>query len=264
VLSLASVGLQELDLPTATAVVRDVNDRLAEVVRAHPGRFAAFAALAVDDPISASRELERAVTQLGCRGTMIDGTTHGLFLDHPKFTPILEAAQALRVPIYVHPAPPPAAVQAAYFSGLPDPYGMLLSIAAWGWHAETGLHCLRLIVSGVFDRFPGLQIIIGHMGENLPFSLARADSVLSRAPSTLQRTVDEYFHEHFHVTTSGYFTTPPFLCALSVVGADRLMFSVDYPFSSNTQGRAFLDGLPVAPADRAKISHANAERLLGL
>lgn len=264
VLSLTSFGLEELDRPTATAVVRDVNDRLADAVRAHPDRLAAFAALAIDDPTAASRELERAVTQLHCRGTMIDGTTHGLFLDHPKFTPILEAAESLRVPIYLHPAPPPAAVQAAYFSDLPDPFGMLLSIAGWGWHAETGLHCLRLIVSGVFDRFPGLQIIIGHMGENLPFSLARADSVLSRAPSTLRRSVAEYFHDHFYVTTSGYFTTPPFLCALSVVGADRLMFSVDYPFSTNAQGRAFLDGLPIAPADRARIAHANAERLLAL
>jgi predicted TIM-barrel fold metal-dependent hydrolase len=193
---------------------------------------------------------------------LINGTTNGLFLDHPTFAPVLEAAQALNVPIYLHPAPPPPTVQDAYFSGLPEPYGFMLSIAGWGWHTETGLHALRMIVAGVFDRFPQLQIIIGHMGEDLPFSLARANGVLSRVPGSLSRPVAEYFHDHFHVTTSGYFTIPPFLCALSVVGIDRLMFSVDYPYSDNAVGRAFLDALPVAPADRDKIAHGNAERLL--
>jgi uncharacterized protein len=264
VLSLTATEMDQLDPATATAVARDSNDRIAAAVRAHPDRFAAFAALAIQDPVAASHELERAVSQLHCKGAMINGTTNGLFLDHPKFTPVLEAAQALHVPLYLHPAPPPSPVYEAYYTGLPDPFGMLLSIAGWGWHTELGLHALRLIVSGVFDRFPRLQIIIGHMGEDLPFSLARAEAVLSRASSQMSRKVSDYFHDNFHVTTSGYFTTPPFLCALSVVGADRLMFSVDYPFSPNTTGRAFLDALPVAPADLRKIAHANAERLLGL
>jgi uncharacterized protein len=265
VLSLVGGGMDRLDPSTATALARDMNDRVADAVRAHPDRFAAFATLALQDPTAASREFERAVTQLGCRGALVNGTVNGAFLDDEKFTPLFETAQALDVPIYLHPAPPPPAVQEAYFSGLPDPFGMLLSIAGWGWHTETGLHSLRLIVSGVFDRFPRLQIIIGHMGEDLPYSLARADSVLTPAAARrLPRTVAEYFHDHFHVTTSGYFTVPPFLCALSVVGADRLMFSVDYPFSENSKGRAFLDALPVAPADRQKIAYANAARLLRL
>jgi len=264
VLSLAGGGMDLLDAATATAMARDVNDRLADAVRAHPDRFAAFATLALQDPARAALELDRCITRLHFKGALVNGTTSGLFLDHPKFTPLFETAERLGVPVYLHPAPPPRAVQDAYFSGLPDPFGMLLSIAGWGWHTETGLHCLRLIVAGVFDRFPRLQLIIGHMGENLPFSLARADSVLSQASAKLQRPVAETFHSHFHVTTSGYFTVPPFVCALLVVGADRLMFSVDYPFSSTAQGRAFLNAVPINPVDREKIAHANAAQLLRL
>jgi hypothetical protein len=124
------------------------------------------------------------------------------------------------------------------------------------------MHCLRLIGSGVFDRFPKLRFIIGHMGEDLPYSLARADSVLSRSRHKLRRSIAEYFHEHFHITTSGYFTTPPLLCALQVVGADHILFSVDYPFSPTEIGRRFLDSLPLSPADMRKITHQNAERIL--
>ena len=159
---------------------------------------------------------------------------------------------------------PPQAVLDAYFSGLPGDLGFLLSTAGWGWHVETGMHSLRLIISGVFDRFPRLKIIIGHMGENLPFSIARADAVFARGPKQLQRRVAEYFYEHFYITTSGYFTAPPFLCALQVIGADRILFSVDYPFSSNNVGRNFLDNLSVSSGDMEKISHRNAERLLEL
>jgi predicted TIM-barrel fold metal-dependent hydrolase len=237
---------------------------MADAVRSYPDRFAAFATLALQAPEQAALEFERCVSRLHFRGALLNGTTNGLFLDHPRFTPIFETAERLGVPIYLHPAPPPPVVLDAYFGGLPDPYGMLLSIAGWGWHTETGLHCLRLIVAGVFDRFPRLQIIIGHMGEDLPFSLARADAVLSNVPGRLTRTVAEYFHSNFHVTTSGYFTVPPFLCALMVVGSDRLMFSVDYPFSANTTGRAFLDALPITPDDMEKIAHGNAARLLNL
>ncbi len=139
-------------------------------------------------------------------------------------------------------------------SGLPDPYGTLLANAGWGSSAETGLHSLRLDRGRRLGSIPALQIIIGHMGEDLPFSLARADSWLSPVPGRLTRSVADYFGAHFHVTTSGYFTVPPFLCALMVVGADRLMFSVDYPFSPNATGRAFLNSMPIVPADREKMA----------
>ncbi len=154
------------------------------------------------------------------------------------FLPVFEAAAHLNVPIYLHPAPPPETVRQAYFSGLPGDLGFLLSIAGWGWHAETGLHTLRLIVAGVFDRFPTLQLIIGHMGEGLPYALARSSGVLSAA-AHLRQPVAAYFQSNIHLTTSGYFTHPPLRCAIEVVGLDHLLFSVDY-LSSNMSARSFL------------------------
>jgi predicted TIM-barrel fold metal-dependent hydrolase len=264
VLSVAANTLDKLDSAVANDLARDANDRMAAAVRAHPDRFAAFATLALHEPDQAAAEFERCIRQLGFQGVMLNGTVHGQFLDHPRFTPIFEAAQALDVPIYLHPAPPPQPVMDAYYSGLPGPLGFFLSTAGWGWHVETGMHCLRLIVSGIFDRFPRLKIIIGHMGENLPFSIARSAAVLGRGATHLERSVAEYFCHHFYLTTSGYFTTPPFLCMQQVVGIDHIMFSVDYPFSPNTVGRRFLDSLAISPEDMQKITHRNAEKLLKL
>jgi predicted TIM-barrel fold metal-dependent hydrolase len=264
VLSLVNNGMDKLEPATTTALVRDANDQLAAAVRKHPGRFAAFAALALQDPKAAATEFERCVCKLGFKGALVHGTTNGVFLDQPQFAPLFEAAEALDVPIYLHPTPPPQPVQEAYYDGLPGNTGFFLSTAAWGWHAELGMHCLRLIVSGLFDRFPKLRIIIGHMGENLPFSIARADSILARGANHLQRRAADYFCENFYLTTSGYFTVPPLLCALQVVGANRILFSVDYPFSPNAEGRDFLDSLPVSPEDLEKIAHRNADRLLKL
>jgi predicted TIM-barrel fold metal-dependent hydrolase len=245
-------------------VARDANDVMAAAVKTHPDRFAAFATLALQEPEKAAGELERCIRQLKFKGVMVNGTINGQFLDDPKFIPFFEAADALDVPIYLHPAPPPKPVMDAYFSGLPGQLGFALATAGWGWHVETGLHCLRLIITGVFDRFPRLKIIIGHMGENLPFSIARAQAVFERAASSLKRPVGEYFRDHFYLTTSGYFTNPPFLCMLQVVGADHIMFSVDYPFSPNAVGRKFLDHLAISREDMEKIAHGNAEKLLKL
>lgn len=196
---------------------------------------------------------------------MLDGTTDGKFLDDLRFLPVFEAAASLGVPIYLHPAMPPKAVADAYFSGLPGEAGFALSIAGWGWHAETGLHILRLIVSGLFDRLPTLQVVIGHMGEGVPYALARTSGILSRA-ADLKQPVADYFQTNIHVTTSGYFTPPPLQCAIEVIGIDRMLFSVDYPFSPNTHGRSYLDALArvLSPQDIAKLTHGNAERLLKL
>jgi uncharacterized protein len=266
VLSLASMGLDALDAEAATSLIRDVNDELAAAIKANPKRLGGFAALALKDPKKAAQELDRCITRLGFCGALLDGTTDGLFLDDPRFLPVWEAAAGLRVPIYLHPALPPETVREAYFSGLPGELGMALSIAGWGWHAETGLHTLRLIVSGLFDRLPDLQLIIGHMGEGLPYALARSSAVLSRAATNLRQPVSEYFQSNIHITTSGYFTHPPLRCALDVIGIDRIMFSVDYPFSPNTNGRAYLDSLvgTLSLGDLAKLSHENAERVLKL
>jgi uncharacterized protein len=266
VLSLASMGFDALHAATATALAHDVNDELADAVRAHPNRLAGFAMVALKDANAAAAELDRCVTRLGFPGALVDGTTEGLFLDDARFIPFFEAAAHLNVPVYLHPAPPPDAVRQAYFSGLPGELGFLLSIAGWGWHAETGLHTLRLIVSGLFDRFPTLQLIIGHMGEGLPYALARSSGILSQAAPHLRQPVAAYFQSNIHITTSGYFTPQPFRCALDVVGLNRLLFSVDYPFSPNTRGRNFLNSLAdmLSTEDLAKLAHGNAESLLRL
>ncbi len=269
VLSLSSAGLDTLDRATATVLVRDINNRLADAVSAHPDRFAAFATLALQEPEKAAVELERCVHELKFKGLIVMGSLKGVFLDDPRFAPILEAAQMLDVPIYVHPGFPPQPVADAYYSGLPGNIGFGLSMAGWGWHAETGLHCLRLILRGVFDRFPGLKIIVGHMGDHLPFNIARADRVFGEMVGEndqppFKRRVIEYFREHFYLTTSGYFDIQPFTCALGVVGVERVLFSVDYPYASNALGRRFLDTLPVGPDELGKIAHGNAERLLKL
>ena len=240
-----------------------VNDEMAEATRRFPGRFYGFAALPVDDPKAAAQELERAVSQLGFKGALINGMPRGRFLDDPYFAPILERAQELEVPLYLHPAPPPESVRDVYFSGLNDGLARILSIAGWGWHAELGLHTIRMIAAGVFDRFPKLQIIIGHMGEMIPFYLARIDAMVTQF-AKLEMRVADYFHRNVHITTSGINTAPPFILALEVVGADRIMFSVDYPYNSNEAARAFLDRLSLSPVDFEKLTHGNAERLLKL
>jgi uncharacterized protein len=257
-------GIVSLPGSEGVRLAREANDQLAAAVAAHPDRFAGFATLPMTDPEAAADELERAVRSLGFKGAMINGTTDGRFLDDPSFLPILERAVALNVPIYVHPGVPPAAVREAYYAGFDPRVNFLLSTAGWGWHSEAGIHALRLILAGVFDRLPTLQIIIGHMGEMIPFMLARINSVLTPVAKNLQRTVPEYFLQNFSITTSGFFTDPPLLLALQIMGADRIIFSVDYPYSTNEQGRVFLDRASISPADKEKISHLNAERLLKL
>ncbi|MFN8473767.1 MAG: amidohydrolase family protein [Anaerolineae bacterium] len=248
----------------AVRLAQQSNDQLAAAVAAHPDRFAGFANLPMTEPSAAADELERGVRSLGLKGAMIHGTTGGRFLDDPSFAPVLQRAADLDVPIYIHPAPPPAPVMAAYYDGVDPALRFSLSTAGWGWHSEVGLHALRLILAGVFDRWPTLQIIIGHMGEMLPFMLARSDDVLTPQAKHLQLPVREYILRNIHITTSGFFTDPPLLLALQVMGADRIIFSVDYPFSANERGRDFLDHASISPADKEKISHGNAERLLRL
>ena len=263
VLSLAALGVDKLAAAEGTAILRGVNDEAAAAVKAHPDRFAAFATLGLKDPASAVKELQRCITELGFKGVLLDGTTDGKFLDAPEFFPVLEAAAELGVPVYLHPAPPPKQVGEIYFGGLPEEAGHLLSIAGWGWHAETGLHILRLIVSGVMNRLPSLKIIVGHMGEGVPYALARSSAVLSAA-SHLKRSVADTFREQFYITTSGYFTKPPFDCAREVFGFEHMMYSVDYPFSPNTHGVGFLKLLNLSDDESAALRGGHAEVLLKL
>jgi uncharacterized protein len=263
VLSVAAPGSQEVPVEHAAALSSAINDRCAEVVAAHPDRFNALASLPTQDPAAALIEAKRAINELGLCGVIINGHTQGRFLDGPEFDEMLGAIEELDVPIYLHPTYPPQQVADVYFSGLPEETGSALATAAWGWHVETGLHVLRLAATGVFERHPALQIVVGHMGENLPFSLMRADSVLSkRAPGS--PSVAQVVREHVHLTISGYATTPPLLCALQVFGADRIMFSADYPFGDAAEHAKFLAEAPISPADREKIAHRNAQLLFRL
>jgi predicted TIM-barrel fold metal-dependent hydrolase len=263
VLSLAAIGMKELPAAEEAAVLRGVNDELAAAVSAHPRRFQGFAALGMKRPAEAARELERCVKELGFPAVMLDGTVDGKFLDAPEFLPVLEAMEALDVPLYLHPARPPESVFDAYYAGLPHGTGELLSIAGWGWHSETAIHVLRLIVSGTLDRVPKLKLIVGHMGEGLPFALARTNAVFSRV-SQLKRSVAETMREQVWITTSGVFTQPPFQCAVDVLGLDRMMYSVDYPFSANTTGEQFLQSLDLTEPERERFAGGLAMELLGL
>jgi len=264
VISHVAPAAQGLPGAEGVARAREANDLLAGAVAAHPGKFAGFATLPTADPDAAAGELERATGELGLIGAMINSTlgSNGLFLDDARFEPLLARFERLDVPLYLHPAPPSQALHDALYRGLPPAVAGRLSTGAWGWHAELGVHLLRMIATGVFDRHPGLRLIVGHCGEMLPFMLARIDAMLQL--ESLAMAPSEYVARNVWVTTSGLFSIPPVMCTVEVLGVDRVLFSVDYPFSPNTAGRALLDTLPLSPADKAKIAGGNAERVLGL
>ena len=256
-------SVDEADLVGAA---RRANDHLAAAIGRHPGRLAGFATLPTGSPDAAADELSRAVKDLGFVGGMVHSTlgTDGAFLDEERYDPLLARFAELDVPLYLHPAPPPAALRSVLYSGLPGPVATALATNAWGWHAEAGLHALRLVISGVFDRHPNLRLIIGHGGEMIPFMLARIDDTLPPSVTGLPEQPSAYFLRHVWLTTSGLFSVPPIICALAVFGVDRVLFSVDYPFGSNARGRDLLDKLPIAGADKAKVAGENAARLLQL
>lgn len=265
VLSLSGPGADLLSPEDGPAWARQANDLLGECFKAHPERYAGFAHLPMTAPQAAAEELERCVRSLGFVGALINGMTQDKFLDDEMFEPILACAERLDAPIYIHPNIPPEAVRKVYYERLREPMGFLLSIAGWGWHAETAIHILRLILSGTLERHPKLKIIIGHMGEGLPMTLARTDAIMQPETSKyLKRSVAQTLQEQVYVTTSGQFTAPPLIALLQTFGIDHVLFSVDYPYSPNEKGRRFLDELPFAPADLEKIAHGNADRLLKL
>ena len=262
VLSHGAPATQRLDPETAVPLARRANDRLHEAVSKHPGRFEGFAVLPSADPKAAADELERAVTRLGFKGAMIHGLTNNLFIDDKRFWPIFERAQALDVPLYLHPAVPHKAVIDVYYKDYLDQFPGLMT-AAWGFGVETATQGIRLVLSGVFEAYPGLKIILGHLGEGLPFYLWRIDMALARQGNR-KTPFRDTFREHFWITTSGNFSTPSLLCCVMEMGADRILFSVDYPFVPNPPGVKWMEHVPLGPEDRAKILHGNAQRLLKL
>ena len=209
-------------------------------------------------------EFSRAVKELGFVGAMVNGTTEGRFLDDPRYDGLLAAAVELDVPIYIHPHLPPEPVRQAYYSNLPEGAARVLETAGWGWHSETAIHLLRLVLAGTLDKHPRLKLIIGHMGEMLPMMMARIDEVFVHDVGHLKRPISRAIRDQVWLTTSACSTQPPFICALLTFGIDRIMFSVDYPFAANAEGRAFLDRVAPAPADREKLTHGNADALLKL
>ncbi len=245
-------------------MAREMNDHLASAIGKHPDRFAGFAVLPMHSPEACADELRRTVRKLGFVGALVNGTCDGRFLDDPGYDSLLASAVELDVPIYIHPHLAPTAVREAYFGGLEPGAARVLEAAGWGWHQETGLHVLRMVLAGTLDKHPKLKLVIGHMGEMLPMMLARADEVFAVDATHLSRSISRTIQDQVWITTSGIFSQPPLIAALMTFGIDRLMFSVDYPYASNAKGRAFLDQAAMSPADKAKLAHANADCLLRL
>ncbi len=266
VLSHVQPGIQMLadaQAELAVAVCREVNDWLAEAIAAHPARFAGFAMLPTQSPPDAADELERTVRDLGFVGALINGHTNGRYLDDPSFDVLLARAESLSVPIYIHPTDPPRPVSQVYYA----PFESAL-VPAWGWPVETGTHVLRLICAGVFDRHPNLKIILGHMGELLPYCFTRLHVGLTLAgwldSQPMRNNVGHCLRNNVFITSSGVFDTPVFDCARAMLGLDNLMFSVDYPFQDNFAAMEFLQRCDLAPEDKERFAHRTAESLLRL
>lgn len=250
----------ENDAKLAVNLAREANDYLAEQVRRHPDRFAGFAALPLQDPVAAVAELERTVTELGFVGALINGHTNGAYLDERSYWGIWERAEQLGVPIYLHPADSPAD-QMKIYQGYPG-----LRSATWNWTVETATHALRIICSGIFDAFPRAIMVLGHMGEALPYMLKRIDDGWGGTPQSkqLQHLPSYYIKNNVMITTSANCSPEALSCALLALGADRLLFSTDYPYASMERTTRFVETAPISEMDREKIFHVNAGRLLNL
>lgn len=262
VISITSPGVQVFEAELATALAREANNQLSEAVKAHPDRFAGLAAVAPQSPTAAAMEIERAVQRLDLRGVIINSHTFGEYLDDKKYWDIFAAAEANQAPIYLHPRTPSPAMIAPFLD-----YG--LYFAGWGFTIETATHALRLIMGGVFDHFPKLKIILGHMGEGLPYWLQRLDNryllqVNIGAVDKMPRLPSEYFKEHFVITTSGVCSPPALRHALDVLGSDAVLFAADYPYESVEEAVSFLDNTAISDQDKCKIYQTNAEKLFGL
>jgi predicted TIM-barrel fold metal-dependent hydrolase len=260
VLSHGAPSAQKMSADIAVDLTRRVNDRLHAAIAGFPSRFAAFAALPTADPPAAAEELERCVTRLGFKGAMIHGMAHGKFVDAKEFWPIYARAEQLDVPIYLHPSLPHAAVTEAYYADYAKTFPMVVR-PAWGYTVETATAAIRMVLSGVFDAHPRLKIILGHLGETLPFLVWRIDQALSR-PGQKSLSFRDVFCGNFHITTSGNFSNPALLCCIMEMGVDRILFAVDWPFVENTAATQWMAAAPLCEEDKAKILGGNAKRLL--
>jgi predicted TIM-barrel fold metal-dependent hydrolase len=259
ILSLSEPSVELFDPPIGTALAKSTNDRLAEAINTYPGRFMGFAALAPQDPAEAVKELTRAVMELGFVGWLTHSNFGDTYLDHEMYWPILEQAEALNVPIYIHPSFPA-------ITQLHD-YGFALAGAPFGFQFETAMCLMRMILNGVFDRFPNLNIILGHFGEALPFLMERIDFPFVRpwfAPQErpkIQRKPSDVLRENLFVTTSGRFYEPAFRCTVEALGTDRVLFGTDHPYETMSDGVEFIESVTLSQEDKQKIYHLNAARL---
>jgi 2,3-dihydroxybenzoate decarboxylase len=259
VLSETAPAAQSLEPAMAVQMARRSNDHLFAAIKRHPDRFAGFAALPTPDPAAAAEEMERAISELGFKGAMIMGLTSGRhFLDEKQFWPIFERASALDVPLYFHPGTPHKAVDDAYYRDYP-----VLARAALGFTVEAMTQAARIILSGVLDRYPNLKIVLGHLGEAIPFLLWRIDNGISRQMK-LPRSFTDYFRQHFYITTSGAFSNAALACSIAELGVERVIFSVDWPYQANLPARKFIDDAPISQRDRELILAGNVRKLLHL
>jgi len=266
VLQPANLG-SPTDRDTVIALAKRCNDGVTAIVGKYPGRFAGYASLPTAYPKEAANELERAVTQLGLKRVVIPGSINGEYLDEEKFWPIWERAEGLGVPIYLHPTNPPLEARKMY-EGHPGLMG-----PAWSWVVDTATHALRIIGAGVFDSFPKSTVILGHMGEALPYLLARFDEGYAQRfeegyaifkNRKLKKLISQYIRENIIITTSGKYNPEALVCAISAMGIDRVLFAVDYPFVTPKEAVEQIERTPISALDKEKIYHVNAERWLRL
>jgi len=263
VLSLAVPGCEQFDTAGGTAMAKETNDELSEVIRRYPDRYVGLAALAPQDPLGAADELERAVNELGLKGAKLNSHVRGEYLDDEKYRPIFEKAESLDVPIYLHPTLPSPQILKPYAD-----YGFPLAGPPLGFGAETILHTMRLIYSGLFDKYPGLKIVLGHLGEGLPFWLYRIDFywlkpwVAAEIRPKIVHKPSYYINKNFIFTSSGMHFLPAFVCAYMALGADIIAFGADHPFETSKESLESLGTLPICEADKEKFYHINAEKIL--
>ncbi len=257
-LSLTSPGVQMFNADKAATLATLANDRLAEVIKKNPKRFTGLASFAPHDPRRAAKEIDRAINRLKLNGLVVNSHTNGEYLDDRKFWPIFEAATASNAAIYLHPR------------NMPDPCSFMLDAdvnlagAIWGFQMETGLHAMRLIVNGVFDQFQNLKIVLGHMGEALPYWLYRIDYMYrsyTRGKGNLKKMPSQYVKDNFLITTSGMNTHPVLKYCNEVLGPDNIMFAIDYPYQESVEAANFMNSAPLPLADCQKIAHGNAEKI---
>lgn len=259
------VKSQLLPEAEAPSIVSETNDYIASIVKKHPTRYGAFALLPWSNPQAAVREIER-IKGMGFQGILLAGrpSAGSAFLDEKSYIPVLEACEACNMPIYIHPAAPLRAVQEPYYGGLGDEVSARLSLHGWGWHNEAGIEVIRMILSGRLEQFPRLQLIAGHWGEMVPFFLSRMDQSMPQSVTKLKRTITETFRQNVYVTPSGIFDYPQLKFCVEVLGANRIIHSVDCPFIGNEGAASFIEQAPVREDEKEMIAYKNAEELFGI